>query len=462
MEQSYGYKAKYVRDNVLANRHNHITTTYYLLVKSNMRAGKNSISDLISNEYLNYIRDKSNLKLSSNYPYNIQKIALVNKTNFRKIIYQKNTTGNNIQSGDYLMCDHQNSHKSFEDKNDSKFAESNDEAILDYKDFFHVNCENEVISKVNAKPEKCIKDSIKEQYERYIKTNKYKLRNFKNGFLNTSTIYEQQMKKIKNKTFNIGITNNNRSPSTESKAVKNKIKIKKFLLNNKEKITHKFTMNSSCPEINPKENNSKKKNTIYSKVSNYKITNNQKLKNILSKSMDCFRSDRSHSTNSTRPKGSTNKYASIEPSKKEKLSNIQNFKANIPTKLKTNINIVNYKSTLRRKSLEVGSHNIAKMSQFQVTPLRISILNNKIKQGQFSVYPKIFPKSARKREGQSLSISSISFDDIEVHDGPIDICMITNRQPTELINDICATLYKLKLTYKQVKVYSLITIGKEI
>jgi len=51
-----------VRELVLANRHNHITTTYYLILKKHIKMGRTSIADLISDEYIRYINNPKNLK----------------------------------------------------------------------------------------------------------------------------------------------------------------------------------------------------------------------------------------------------------------------------------------------------------------------------------------------------------------------------------------------------------------
>ena len=50
-----------VRCSVLSNKHNHITTAYYLMVKSKLKKEQSSISDLVSIKYLDYIHDKKNL-----------------------------------------------------------------------------------------------------------------------------------------------------------------------------------------------------------------------------------------------------------------------------------------------------------------------------------------------------------------------------------------------------------------
>jgi 5'-AMP-activated protein kinase catalytic alpha subunit len=55
-----------VRELVEANRHNHITTTYYLILKKYIKMGRTSIADLASEEYIRYINSPMSLK-NSNY-----------------------------------------------------------------------------------------------------------------------------------------------------------------------------------------------------------------------------------------------------------------------------------------------------------------------------------------------------------------------------------------------------------
>ena len=69
----YGYPKEETRCAVLSNKHNHITTTYYLTVKSKTRNSQISISDLTSDIYLTYIHDKKNLL--SNYDNDINLVV---------------------------------------------------------------------------------------------------------------------------------------------------------------------------------------------------------------------------------------------------------------------------------------------------------------------------------------------------------------------------------------------------
>ena len=57
----FGFDEIEVKVNVLGNKHNYITTTYYLLLKKKVKKGKKSVSNLDSEEFYKYYKDKKNL-----------------------------------------------------------------------------------------------------------------------------------------------------------------------------------------------------------------------------------------------------------------------------------------------------------------------------------------------------------------------------------------------------------------
>ncbi len=67
----YDFKKEEVRTNILTNRHNHITTCYYLLLKSKIKKGISSVADLISDEYRVYLLDRKNLLINYNHDINL-------------------------------------------------------------------------------------------------------------------------------------------------------------------------------------------------------------------------------------------------------------------------------------------------------------------------------------------------------------------------------------------------------
>jgi len=55
-----GFDLDDVRESIMMNKHNHHTTSYYLLVKSKIRQGLESESDLFSDRYIKYIKNPDN------------------------------------------------------------------------------------------------------------------------------------------------------------------------------------------------------------------------------------------------------------------------------------------------------------------------------------------------------------------------------------------------------------------
>ena len=58
--EDYGFEENEVREHLNSNKHDHITTTYYLLLKRQSKSGITSIADLVSNEYHSFICDAKN------------------------------------------------------------------------------------------------------------------------------------------------------------------------------------------------------------------------------------------------------------------------------------------------------------------------------------------------------------------------------------------------------------------
>lgn len=73
-----GFDKKQLRSDIIANKHNHYTTTYYLTVKSRSRQGITSVSDLVSEAYVSYIKDNSNLL--SSYQNNLKDVIAKRKS----------------------------------------------------------------------------------------------------------------------------------------------------------------------------------------------------------------------------------------------------------------------------------------------------------------------------------------------------------------------------------------------
>ena len=71
--RNFGFEENEVKINVLMNKHNYITTTYYLLLNKFIKQGEKCISDLNSDEFEKYSKDKKNLL--EKYDYNINNVV---------------------------------------------------------------------------------------------------------------------------------------------------------------------------------------------------------------------------------------------------------------------------------------------------------------------------------------------------------------------------------------------------
>ena len=61
MNTKFQYSKEDIRKDLLMNRHNYVTTVYYLMVKMKMRSNKSSVSDLYSEDFQQYILNNKNL-----------------------------------------------------------------------------------------------------------------------------------------------------------------------------------------------------------------------------------------------------------------------------------------------------------------------------------------------------------------------------------------------------------------
>ena len=61
MVNEYSYNEQLIKVNLLVNKHNHITTTYFLILRKKIRMGKKSIGDMTSQLFIDYINDEKNL-----------------------------------------------------------------------------------------------------------------------------------------------------------------------------------------------------------------------------------------------------------------------------------------------------------------------------------------------------------------------------------------------------------------
>ena len=74
MVNEYSFNEQQIKINLLMNKHNNITTTYYLILKKKIRSGKKTIGDMTSELFIEYINDEKNL--TSSYDFNMNSIII--------------------------------------------------------------------------------------------------------------------------------------------------------------------------------------------------------------------------------------------------------------------------------------------------------------------------------------------------------------------------------------------------
>ena len=65
--KQFGYDKEEVTKLLIKNKHNNITTLYYLIIKKNMKKGIGSVSDLISKQFMSYISRHNSKNQSPQY-----------------------------------------------------------------------------------------------------------------------------------------------------------------------------------------------------------------------------------------------------------------------------------------------------------------------------------------------------------------------------------------------------------
>jgi len=282
MVNNYGYNEKEIKIDLLKNKHNNITTTYYILLDSKIKKGEKSIADMKSDEYYNYVNNPCNLL--SNYNYDIDKI--IKEKVYKLKIDKKINTYNNTPTNIYIKLKistiskdageekiepklNKNNDKVNNDninKNYSKLDIDNNEEYLYDNDSFDIknNPVNKILEINNIKNNDCKMKKIK-------KRNISQLTKNKNSKFMANTTY---FKKPKISIFE----SNEKNKNTKEKILKEHYK-NKNIINDTNFIKEKIKKEIIFKTINKIEN----KNSLYNKhnnsYSNKKINNSNYLKN---------------------------------------------------------------------------------------------------------------------------------------------------------------------------------------
>ena len=224
--EEMNYKKDEVKKCILSNRHNHITTTYYLLLKQKIKKGLESVSDIKSKSFKKYINDPCNVL--SSYDNDLDKIINDRVYNNK----EEKETQNNILTEKLAM----NIINKYRAENNKKLNQiSTCDSVEKESNHQTENFSNSLFTDNSTKSNK--KDSKKNSVKKNIKNKLNNTINEKN-MKNPKTQKLKQMKELVKKKNNESLTErkiNKYSNSNNSKKNNNSN------LNNKEEKTQKKT-----------------------------------------------------------------------------------------------------------------------------------------------------------------------------------------------------------------------------
>ena len=304
MKKEYEYNEKEIKMNLLANKHNHITTTYYLFLKQKIKNGKHSIADMIHSEFINYIHNPKNYLANYNGDWNkLFKERAIKKNNINKnskkisinddIIITKNINDNKIidknefkekveeeykrKNSQLIEEDNKNeiSNKKYEDKNKIEIIKAN----LNLQNLD----KNEKLITINLE-EKTKKNNINDisskKLDKKININTYKKTNsINNSYIQRYKLKTEIMKKPQTSIPKFNTNFHRKIYEDNKQKIKRKtisIKIKEIKIDNK--FDNKY--NSKTQNIHTTISNIKTKNINKNKQKNkINILSNKTIKN---------------------------------------------------------------------------------------------------------------------------------------------------------------------------------------
>ena len=320
MVNEYSFNEQEIKVNLLINKHNNITTTYYLILKKKIRCGQKTIGNMTSQMFIDYINDEKNL--SSTYDFDVSRIIIERvlkknstlkienkieikknenepqfkyyENNISKLNRQSKVKSNNNIKGyntlnkdnafETLESEHNSSNKKFKPKDKKgnikkknliNYFDSNKQ-IYKKKDNLKINYRKK---KYKSNREEDISNNLNNKNETQNKTSKKNILNHKNF---CSTFTENNLKNISQTNEEISLDENN------NKIINRISLLKQSIIKS---MTNKNT-NTSIREKSKFENNSKEVNmsspqyfsnkNFFRKIkpdlsSNKKMINNEKI-----------------------------------------------------------------------------------------------------------------------------------------------------------------------------------------
>ena len=380
-----------VRENILRDEHNNITTTYYLLLRRMVRRGKESISDLISDDYENYRNDVNNLM--EKYHFDIDEVVKERSSSKGKL--------NEIPFKSYIKRVNKN-----EINNNNNNVNMNSNLIDNCKIYFQKSDSNILERNQSEKYKKNNNDNIhilshsvtKKTNMRFFKTLSEKIVILKKENEKRKEIVKKNKSLIKkSKPNNIRINNNSIDNSINER--NSSLKKKQKRLNNSNIETHL---------------NKHKSQIIF-----YKTINNDN-KNERKKSLKHIKSSYSIKKNNNILKNTLDKSSLIDKSKSE--GKIKNIKSN--SAIKTKPNFDNYNILIKKNHSLKKSYNTINYNK-NIKPEKLLYSDkktnkkdiNKSLTGKNSEFQKIINKNeiCKKNYNQIIKINNFNLNDNNIN-----------------------------------------------
>ena len=349
--KTYGYDPNKVRESVIKNNYDNNSSIYYIILNKMKSMGIESISDLNSSEYLNYINDPLNIFFNKQISCNTNQYSL-DDNNKNEIKYQNIYPTVNIQFS--INSNYINKKNNFNNQNISKNIKKSIKKIniLENKN----NLNNNINERRNNNS--CEKNNV---YQKLTITNK-KVKPQKKKLVKISQLinrsFEKSKKKENNKKQKINNNNlifqTNKTFSINSKMKMNiNDKDKNIIMKKNESFDKKLTDDVKEKILkfrNPKINNKNlKKNEAQLKLQ-LKLKNKKRKKNDINikigQKLSIFNKDRKKHTIIH------NRNASATPNRYKRNKNINHININY---INNNININNiYIQKMRKQSSSIS------------------------------------------------------------------------------------------------------------
>ena len=280
INKNYGFDKMRIRNSIIRNFYNHITSLYFILLEKKIKQGKESVSDLYSKLYLNYINDDKN--------------KLVNYENIEGILKERMNSKEKLD----IIPDYEEN-KEFLNKQKKKniIGGRRRTQIIDIKDICNIQNDD---SKLNN-DSKSINDSRSNNELIKIKKKKKNEKTNRNDNNNILNQADTNTRNSKFGTFNKTKTHD--SDSMNLKEYKQKLteRVKKDInrsINKREKIS------DSCRDVSENQRLSSHKNK---KIDNLKIASINQKKILTNHNTNFYNNSISNKSNKNMTKTRTNK-----------------------------------------------------------------------------------------------------------------------------------------------------------